>query len=348
MSPGARLLPKPAVLLLPRPELLPATMKTKARWMCWEFYLPPNGTKFTKRPIHFATGYGASMKDPNCWCDFETAFLSAQKFAPTRGIGFVMGGGVFGIDLDHCVADGGIAHHVAAEIVSRFQTYTELSPSKSGLHLYALGAFPSGDKKRVLDGQPVECFGDGQFITVTGAHLRSTPLDAEDRRASVVEWHREMFGEFSPLASKPATLAAPAVSDEMANMLEVHAGQGNENVPSHDEDDKQLIREILRSGQGAKFKRLFLDHDLSTDYPDVHSKRGFDHSQADMGLLGILTYWSEDPGQMDRIFRASILHDCKCLSPSGENRPAKWKRLGKRQIEKAIRDRNTEVQGVNK
>lgn len=72
--------------------------------------------------------------------------------------------------------------------------------------------------------------------------------------------------------------------------------------------DQEIIDMIRRSKSGPKFDRLFAG--------DVKAHNGIDrsHSGADMALLSILTFWTQDENQLDRIFAQSALY-----------RPGKWK-----------------------
>lgn len=92
------------------------------------------------------------------------------------GLGFVLGDGVVGVDLDHCHwPEPGTLKPWAAQIVEAVGGYTEISPSGTGVHIFAEGALPKGFKRG-----PVEVYGTGavRYLTVTGNVLRDRPVDA--------------------------------------------------------------------------------------------------------------------------------------------------------------------------
>ena len=84
-------------------ENLPYFLKTQKRWVLWKKkeISDSNGViKTTKLPIDAHTGYVASTTNEDTWCDFETA-MKGYEYYKTEGIGYVLGAGVVGIDIDH-------------------------------------------------------------------------------------------------------------------------------------------------------------------------------------------------------------------------------------------------------
>jgi DNA-binding transcriptional ArsR family regulator len=64
--------------------------------------------------------------------------------------------------------------------------------------------------------------------------------------------------------------------------------------------DEMVIQKCRRAENAAKFVDLF-------DYGDVHAHHGGDASVADLALLSILTFWTQDEAQLERIFSSSAL-----------------------------------------
>ncbi|MDP9486108.1 MAG: hypothetical protein M3Q49_10050, partial [Actinomycetota bacterium] len=63
--------------------------------------------------------------------------------------------------------------------------------------------------------------------------------------------------------------------------------------------DEEVLEKARRARNGEKFARLYDDGDLS-EYDG-------DHSSADLALVGRLAFYTQDPGQVDRLFRQSAL-----------------------------------------
>jgi putative DNA primase/helicase len=150
-----------------QPDNIPLEMKMTPRWLLWK-YENSLGNKRTKVPYQ-ANGYHASTTDPKTWTSFNTVnTVFIAEGSPYSGVGFCAGveadGWVF-IDLDHCLKDGKL-NPVAQRVVELANSYTEVSPSGDGLHIFLRG---------YLQGQPpikISDFGEiddhAKYFTVTG------------------------------------------------------------------------------------------------------------------------------------------------------------------------------------
>jgi AAA domain len=143
-------------------------LKDHPRWVAWR-YAWRGGPKFTKPPINAHTGHLASTSDPRTWATYEQALACAiERGLP--GVGYVLGegdGDLTGIDLDGCVdsTTGKIIDPEIDAIVSFAGSYTEISPSGTGLRIFARGKVETA-LKNVAAG--VEIYGGGRYLTITG------------------------------------------------------------------------------------------------------------------------------------------------------------------------------------
>jgi DNA-binding transcriptional ArsR family regulator len=64
--------------------------------------------------------------------------------------------------------------------------------------------------------------------------------------------------------------------------------------------DEMVIQKCRGAENAAKFVDLF-------EYGDVHAHHGGDASAADLGLVSMLTFWTQDEAQLERIFSSSAL-----------------------------------------
>lgn len=98
-----------------------------------------------KAPICYKGGL-AESNDPETWTDFPTAVKMAAMHDPVRadGVGFVFAedDDLTGFDLDGCLERNGEPRPWAKSICSRIPTFTEVSLSGAGLHLYVRGKAP--------------------------------------------------------------------------------------------------------------------------------------------------------------------------------------------------------------
>jgi primase-polymerase (primpol)-like protein len=125
----------------------------------------------------------ASTTNPNHWSTFDVA-EEAFLFGVYDGVGFVFkkGGGIIGIDLDGCRnPDTGDIAPWAKKIIDQFNSYTEVSPSGTGIHIFVKGKLPtevSGWKKHfdhpefVPSKKPaIEIYQHSRYFTFTGQEI---------------------------------------------------------------------------------------------------------------------------------------------------------------------------------
>jgi putative DNA primase/helicase len=151
-----------------RERSIPDGLKIRLQWVNWRY--ARQGEKWTKHPYNPRTGKKASSTDLLTWSAFERVFDSYEA-GDYEGIGFVLCSGdlLTGIDLDGCRdPESGKIAPWASEIVRRFDSYTEISPSGAGLHILVKGKAPGALKRRGLEMYSVE-----RYLTITG-HALST------------------------------------------------------------------------------------------------------------------------------------------------------------------------------
>ena len=119
-------------------------------------------------------GTPASSTNPRTWGTFRNATESVAGV----GLGFVLNGdGIACIDLDHALAPDGTVKPWAAEILRQAgATYTEVSASGEGLHIFGYADVRQGRRIRREGGYAVEVYGDGRYIAMTGQRGRGAPL----------------------------------------------------------------------------------------------------------------------------------------------------------------------------
>ncbi|WP_367669621.1 hypothetical protein [Streptomyces sp. DT2A-34] len=109
-------------------------------------------------------------------------YKNATESVAGVGLGFVLNGdGVACIDLDHALASDGTVKPWAAEILRQAgSTYTEVSASGDGLHIWGRADVRQGRRIRREDGYAVEVYGDGRYIAMTGHRFRGAPTTIAD------------------------------------------------------------------------------------------------------------------------------------------------------------------------
>lgn len=126
----------------------------------------------TKVPLS-VRGYNASSTKKHTWSSYERAINSTAGV----GIGFMLNGdGIMCVDLDHCLVDGSPIPDVE-QILSWIppDTYVEVSPSGTGLHVWGTGAGLVNGRRFTVDGCAVEIYADVRYITVTNRPFANSP-----------------------------------------------------------------------------------------------------------------------------------------------------------------------------
>jgi hypothetical protein len=155
---------------------IPAELRALRRWAVWKAIWNEGRQKYDKIP-YSPQHYGLSTKKVSEWGDFETA-SKTLSLNPTRysGLGLVLTGmtDVVGIDLDECRRDGQIAPW-AREIVDSMGSYTEISPSGTGLRILATGQFHTDWNNHDVG---IEMYSGHtpRFLTITGDTKLARPM----------------------------------------------------------------------------------------------------------------------------------------------------------------------------
>lgn len=135
------------------------------RFLLWRTFPPRRaGGKPVKSPC---TPWGVPIDgtDERRWIGFDEAAALAYRHA--RGLGVALGWGLGGLDLDRCVNNAGELTARASCILRHFPTYTELSPSGTGVKAYFI-AGPSFTSTVKLDILGVELYAGRRFFALTG------------------------------------------------------------------------------------------------------------------------------------------------------------------------------------
>lgn len=279
--------------LKPKSETIPEALKTQGTWINW--YLDDtrasSSGKPTKVPYNPILGRQAKTNDPGTWLSFDEAlqqfvvgrnYESAKrgvKFA-VEGIGFVVTGDIVGVDLDKCRdPHTGQLQDWATEVVKRFDSYTEISPSKTGIRIICRGEI-KGERNRKGS---VEIYdrNSPRYLTITGHILDGSRITVETRQEAI-DW---LYGEY--LYEEPSE--AP------------EASEGHHDCPTSIED-VAIIERCRAAANGDKFAQLFDDGDWEL--------AGYtSQSEADSALAAMIAFWTgPDRDRIARIFADSGLY----------------------------------------
>lgn len=164
-------------------ESVPTSLRASQRWGCW-VYVFKNAEKPRKLPVNPRTGEALPVDRPELWGTFEDA-VQAVVTRKANGIGYLLGEGVVGIDIDNCVGDD-MAYWVR-KLVERSETYAELSPSGKGVHLLFKSEVDA--VKSRFDYIGVEFYSRGRYFTFTGKQV--SQVDSVATSDNFVDFIRE-------------------------------------------------------------------------------------------------------------------------------------------------------------
>jgi putative DNA primase/helicase len=157
-------------------------------WVLWR-YDKRDGEE-TKVPYQI-NGSPAKTNDRSTWVSFETAHEAyLNSYSKYAGIGFVFSENdpFVGIDIDDCLTDAGTLKPWAVGIVNRFShTYMEVSPSGTGIKIFARGELERAAKFNYGDGK-VETYSTGRFFTVTGNRYTSDTSEVVEDAQEEINW----------------------------------------------------------------------------------------------------------------------------------------------------------------
>jgi len=253
---------------------VPTELQKLDQWVSWKFVADPGRNKPRKVPCSPHSGLYASSTDERTWGSFGEA-LARYENDGHDGIGFVFSSKdpYCGIDLDGCIDENsGEPAEWAREIIDRANSYTELSPSRTGLHIVVEATLTSKGRKTAH----VEIYDRGRFFTVT-----AEPFGSRQSVATRQDFVDELYARLAP----QSTARTPAAVGQ-------HFGP---ELP-----DDQVINAITASPCSVRFHEL---------HSGAWTRRYSSQSEADLALVGIIArFVGNDPTQIDRIFRRSRLY----------------------------------------
>ena len=259
-------------------DALPDEIKAMRRWVLWDAV--EREGRITKKPRQ-------STADPDSWLSFDHAF-GALLLEGATGIGFVIGDGVIGIDIDGCLAASGKLHEVGHDAL-KLNSYAETSPGGRGVHVLMYGAIERSRKVGKQGDRPgIEIYdgrdGSARFFACTGRRLsRSTGLERGEGAQRALD---DFVAKWLPVEpSRPAlqvVSAATATVPPNSNRL----------------NDDAVLDAMFGAKDGAKWKAVF----------NGDTSQYASHSEADLGLCRKLRFYCRaDAAQVDRLFRRSRL-----------------------------------------
>ena len=255
-------------------EKIPARLRENGRFCLTKLEMKPGNIRPDKVPYR-TDGTRASPSDPNDFSDFDTVSSIYQK-GGYDGIGIGVFDDMVAIDIDHCIKDGQL-NNFAKSVIRTLQSYTEISISGTGIHIFIRAPGLKFDRKRYYfnnRNRGIEIYPAGftkRFIATTGDTLHD--FDIEERTEELQELLEEVM--LRPKAKREK--------------------KKSEEPPGSYLSDETIMEKIFSAANGKKAEALWNGHN-----------DGKSASEGDLALCNILAFWcGGDAEQMDRLFRSS-------------------------------------------
>lgn len=249
-------------------DSIPDELKERDQWILWKY-----GSNSQKLPLATSNlSKSTDYTDSKNWSSFEDVRDAYEKNSnKLSGIGFVFteSDPYVGIDWDHSRDKlSGFWDTEVFEEIKNLCTYSEISPSGAGAHAIIKGKKDPEGKNR---GNNREIYDSRRYFTFTGNIISGVPntINEDNSGLKVIQ---DKIGYHDQSSKVQAGI-----------LLEL--------------EDKEII---TKASSNPKFRDLFSLGNLAN--------YGNDDSRADMALCCILSFYTKDEAQIDRIFRGSALY----------------------------------------
>lgn len=266
-------------------EAYPSELKKYDQWVLWKLEEHAEGNP--KKVPYSTSGYKASSTNPETWSSFDEVSDTYRNSADDySGIGFVFTkeDPYLCVDYDHVIDSMGIIDPEISEEIKIYNSYSEISQSGTGIHAIMIGTTP-GSRKR---GNGREMYDDGQFIAITGNHLKSTPFTVNKVSEEVIKAvYNKMIKPVENSSKSKISAGEHPKESEMA----VKSGTSDFSIFKKCKCEKSADRfNILYGG----------NWDVLGCYPS--------QNEADLALCSMFAAHTQDRGQIDRLFTGSGLY----------------------------------------
>lgn len=227
------------------------------------------------------------------------------------GIGVIIAPPLVGIDLDHAIDENGAMSPLAEEFLQQLDTYAEISPSGTGLHLIGLApgmAESCGAYRKKNSGIGLEAYFEKRYFRFSGDAI--SPVDVQDISGDVLQRILDTYLKGEKMSTDEGEYTAVTLEQDTRTEEEVEM------------DADAVMSRMRRGADWETISRLL----------DGENIKG-NTSDDDMSLLNRLAFYSiRDARVMDHIYRNSDRYRNKWDESRGDST---W---GAQQIAKAIRD----------
>jgi len=242
-------------------EAVPPSLRIKRNWCVHR----TDGER-AKVP-HAPAGYKLQWSIPANWITFEEAkdaYIKGLELPEGHkcrfdGLGFFVSRekdaklDIYAVDLDDCVKDGQVDAW-AKDVLTRLNSYSEISPSGSGVHVFVKGMLPKGAKNtndQMKDKNRIEVFTDKHHITITGNRLTDYPETIEDR-SEIIE---SIYNEVMEVKTAKKEAAKKEKRSKKRLVYDAREESRKKYVAAAIEDEIKTLRSTPEGGRNNQLNR---------------------------------------------------------------------------------------------
>lgn len=253
---------------------IPSELREWDQWICWRY-----NHAGKKPPVDPVTDKAFNYSDSRKWLSYDSAVAAVQEHS-YDGIGFVLTlGDPFSFpDLDDVRdKETGELEPWAMEIVDSFDSYTEDSPSGTGLRICVRGTVELPEGKGKVGTKPTELFVSSGYVTITGNTLPGYET-IHERQDELQDFYERFCKPETPVSEPSTPLPDP-----------------NPTL-----SDSEVLERCRNDVNGGQFTASY-DHGNTSFYSN-------NASRTDYHVMRKLRYYSRgDTTQMERLFKDSGL-----------------------------------------
>lgn len=259
-------------------QTIPDVLKNNALWCVWKWHKEDG-----KIPFSPVTGCPAQTNIENTFSNFDNAARAYQD-GTYDGLGMGIFHGFSAIDIDHCINDGQLSE-MAQDIIALMGSYTEISPSGTGIRIvFTISDFSYDKTSYYINNRKngLEVYVSGatnKFVTITGnARNNYAVVDGSSALPVVLDKYMRR-----PTKAQ-TTLVKPPVPQSNIDYLEIGLKRdskliaywnGNRPLESESENDMGFMSKLLywTNGDVDAAIRAFMSSPYVIQKDDAHKKK---------------------------------------------------------------------------
>jgi len=208
---------------------IPELLTKQRQWVVWGVSGRPLKAPFNPESLFKLKIVPAKSGIPETWESFDAAVRCVER-GLACGIGYEFNGkGIYGVDLDHVISSGGEITPQAREIVEGLASYTEISPSGKGLHIFVIADNVNISRHRKQGGF-VEIYDNARYFTVTG-NVYGGYNRLNHRLAELQQLHDRYLLSEPPLAALTSQSVIPVPPVESPQNADYYLQRGLDKDP---------------------------------------------------------------------------------------------------------------------